>query len=93
MKIDLESNFRLLGSHNIDNIELKGSEITLKELLRIMADRSTKSPEYLNSDGTGLDRFFQIQINGRTLSLCENGIHSVLKDGDTVAIYSNAHDG
>jgi hypothetical protein len=93
MKIDLESNFKLLGSHNIDSVELKASEIALKDFLRIMSDRSAKSPEYINSDGTGLDKFFQIQINGRVLNLYENGINSVLKDGDTVAIYSNAHDG
>ncbi len=37
--------------------------------------------------------FFQVQVNGRTLAFSETGINTVLKDGDTVAIYSNAHDG
>ncbi len=34
-----------------------------------------------------------MQVNGRTLAFSETGINTVLKDGDTVAIYSNAHDG
>jgi hypothetical protein len=93
MKINLESNFKLLGSHNIDRIDFDCIQISVKHFLQILSDRSTKSPEYLNDDGTDLAGLFQVQVNGCTLAFTENGINTVLKDGDTVAIYSNAHDG
>ena len=93
MKINLESNFKLLGSHNIDSVEFDYVRIPVKDFLKTLSDRSTKTPEYLNDDGTDLAGLFQVQVNGRTLAFCENGINTVLQDGDTVAIYSNAHDG
>lgn len=93
MKINLDSNFKLLGSHDIDSIELDVSEITLKEFLAIMSARSTKSPEYLASDGTDVDGLFQVYVNGRMLSLCPYGINTVLNDGDTVAICTNVLEG
>ncbi len=93
MKIHLESNFKLLGSHNIDSVEFDYTRIPVKDFLKILSDRSTKTPGYLNDDGTDLAGLFQVQVNGRTLAFCENGINTVLQDGDTVAIYSNALDG
>jgi len=93
MKINLESNFKLCLSHNIDSIDFGLYSMPVKDFLKIMSDRSTKTPEYLNDYGTDLAGFFQVQVNGCTLAFCENGINTVLKDGDTVAIYSNAHDG
>jgi hypothetical protein len=93
MKIHLESNFKLLGSHNIDSVEFDYTRIPVKDFLKILSDRSTKTPEYLNDDGTDLAGLYQVQVNGRPLAFCENGIKTVLQDGDTVAIYSNAHDG
>ncbi len=89
MKIHLESNFKLLGSQSIESIDLDAAEMTVKSLLRIMSDRSTRSPAYLNSDGTDLEGGWQVRVNGRVLDLCENGINAVLKDGDTVAICTN----
>lgn len=93
MKIYLDANFKLLGSHNIDNIELNRSDITLKEFLHIMSDRSTKSPEYLNSDQTDVDGLFQVYVNGQMLSLCKDGVNTVLKDRDAVAICTNVLEG
>jgi hypothetical protein len=93
MKINLESNFKLLGSHSIDVVDFDCTRMPVKDFLKIMSDRSTKTPEYLNEGGTDLAGLFQVQVNGRTLAFCENGINTVLQDGDTVAIYSNTHDG
>lgn len=93
MKINLESNFKLLGSHTIDSVDFDCARMPVRDFLKILSDRSTKAPEYLNDDGTDLAGLFQVQVNGRSLVFCENGINTVLQDGDTVAIYSNAHDG
>lgn len=93
MKINLESNFKLLGSHAIDSVDFDCIRMPVKNFLNILSDRSTKSPEYLNDDGTDLAGLFQVQVNGQALAFCENGINTVLQDGDTVAIYSNSHDG
>lgn len=93
MKIHLESNFKLLGSHNIDSIDLEGDQMTVKDFLMTMSDRSTKSPEYINDQGTDVDGLFQVHVNGRMLDLCEEGINTVLRDGDTVAICANVLEG
>ncbi len=94
MKINLESNFKLLGSHNIESIDLDVDEITVKEFLQTMSALSTKSPEYVNSDGTDLEgNLWQVHVNGRMLSFCEKGINSLLRNGDTVAICANVLEG
>lgn len=93
MKINLESNFKLLGSHDIDSINFDCDQMPVKDLLKIMSERSTKTPEYLNDNATDLAGLFQIHVNGHALIFCETGINTVLKDGDTVSIYLNAHDG
>jgi len=93
MKINLESNFKLLGSHNIDSVDFDCARMPVKDFFKILSVLSTKTPEYLNDDGTDLAGLFQVQVNGQALAFCENGINTVLQDGDTVAIYSNSHDG
>lgn len=93
MKIHLESNFKLLGSDNIDSLDFDCARIPVKDVLRIMSDRSTMSRQYINSEGTGIEFGWQVHVNGRILDFCENGINTVLKDGDTVAIYLDVLDG
>ena len=93
VKIFLESNFKLLGSHNIDSIDLDCLEMPLRDFLKTMSNRSTKSPEYLTDDGSDVDGLFQVHVNGRMLSLCEEGLNTVLRDGDTVAICMNVLEG
>jgi len=89
VKINLKSNYLLLGSVNIDSIDLDVTEITLKELVRIISSRSTTSAslEYLNSDETKLQPVFEVHVNGRILDLCEKGVDTILTDGDTVDFY------
>jgi len=86
MKINLESNFMLLGSEDIESIDFEAEKVTLRELLEIISDRSTNSPEFLNRDGTDIAIGWEIGINGRPMSECEKGIETVLKEGDRVAI-------
>jgi hypothetical protein len=86
MKIHLESNFMLLGSEDIESIDFETSEVTLKELLETISDRSTNSPEFLNREGTDTAIGWDIAINGRSFSEWEQGISTALKDGDKVAI-------
>lgn len=93
MRIHLESNFKLLGSQDVESIDLDVAEITVKDFLRTMSDRSTKSPGYIDTDGTDVEATWQVRVNGRMLDVCENGINTILKDGDTVAICMNWLDG
>jgi hypothetical protein len=74
VKIFLESNFKLLGSHNIDSIDLDCLEMPVRDFLETMSHRSTKSPEYLTDDGTDVDGLFQVHVNGRMLDLCEDSV-------------------
>lgn len=86
MKIFLESNFMLLGSEHIDSIDFDSHEITLRRLLETISQRSTSSPEFLNRDGTDLAIGWSIGLNGRSFGMCQEGINTILKDGDRVAI-------
>ena len=86
MRIKLESNFMLLGSRDIDSIDLDFQDITLRQLLETVSQRSTHSPQFLNRDGTDLASGWDIRVNGRAFALCEQGIDTILKDGDGVAI-------
>jgi len=76
----------LLGSEDIDCIDFTLPEITLRQLLETIAQRSTNSPQFLNRDGTRLSTGWAININGQSLDVCPGGIHTILKDGDRVLI-------
>ncbi len=89
MKINLKSNYLLLGSRSIDSIDLDVAEITLKDLVQTISDRSTTSDglEYLNEERTQLRPAFEVHINGCPLGFCEKGVNTILRDGDTVDVY------
>jgi len=86
LKINLKSNFMLLGDADIDSIEFDSSEITLRELLDTITRRATNSPGFLNRDGTDLNSGWVIEIEGRSIDMCEKGINTMLKDGASVVI-------
>lgn len=86
MRINLESNFMLLGSQDIDSIDFASSNITLKELLEAISNRATNSTKFLNRDGTGLAMSWEVEVNGHPLGLCAGGVNTILKDGDKVHI-------
>ena len=86
MRIDLESNFLLLGSEDLGTMEFDRSSIALKELLETLSRRSSDSPEYFDSQGTGLNQGWDVEVNGVPFTLCEGRLDTVLKDGDKVFI-------
>ena len=86
MKIHLESNFMLLGTEDIESIDFENPEVSVKMLLETISSRSTNSPEFLNREGSDMAIGWEIGINGRSLGECAEGINTVLKDGDKVAI-------
>ena len=86
MRINLESNFMLLGSEDIERIDFETTEVTLKGLLEAISSRSTNNPEFLNKDGTDVTIGWDISINGCPLGESERGVNSVLRDGDKVEI-------
>lgn len=86
MRINLESNFILLGSEDIDSMDFDSQGITLKELLATVSDRSTNSVDFLNRDGSGPAIDVEIEINGRSLALCSGSVNAILSDRDKVSI-------
>ena len=86
MKINLESNFMLLGSETIESIDFDHTAVTLKELLEALSRRAADSLEFLRNDGKDLSLDWDIEVNGRSFGLCEGGLEALLKDGDTVTI-------
>lgn len=86
MKINLESNFMLLGSETIESIAFDRTAVTLKELLEALSHRAANSLEFLRNDGTDLSLDWGIEVNGRSFGLCDGGLEALLKDGDTVTI-------
>lgn len=86
MRVNLESNFMLLGSEDIDCIDFSSSEITLKELLETISTLSTNSINFLYPNGMELTTDWDIEINGQPLGLSNGGINTILKDGDRVSI-------
>lgn len=86
MKINLKSNFMLLGDADIDSIEFDSSDITLRELLDTINRGATNSPRFLNRDGTDLNTGWAIEIEGRSFDMCEEGINTILRDGVSVVI-------
>ncbi|MCX8023243.1 MAG: hypothetical protein N2745_10780 [Syntrophorhabdaceae bacterium] len=86
MKLLLESNFMLLGNRDIDSIEFETDGVTLKMVLEKIASLSSNSPEFLNREGTELAIGWNIEINGRSLDLYNDGVNTLLKDGDRVLI-------
>lgn len=86
MRVNLESNFILLGSEDIDCIDFSSSEITLKGLLETISKLSTNSIKFLYPSGIELIPDWDIEINGQPLALSNGGISTVLKDGDRVSI-------
>jgi hypothetical protein len=86
MRIHLESNFMLLGSETIENIDFDRPAVTLKELLKALSRRSADSLEFLRGDGKDLSLDWAIEVNGRSFGLYDGGLEALLKDGDTVTI-------
>ena len=86
MEIRVESNFGLLHGNSPETLDLECSEIRLQDLLVLLSRRSSYAPTFLRPDGTGLSGGWEIEVNGRALASCEEGLETVVKDGDTIHI-------
>ena len=86
MIIQLESNFMLLGDRDIASIDFDRPSITLVELLNEIAARSSNTMHFLTRDGTGLDEWWMVEVNGCSCSALPKGINTSLQDGDRVTI-------
>jgi hypothetical protein len=85
MTINLDSNFFILGSHDLTKIELQES-LTLKDLLQELSRLSPDSPEYVMPGGETLSPGWTVQINGNILGFNNAGLDTALRDGDRVSI-------
>jgi hypothetical protein len=86
MKIHVDSNFVLLGVKDVKSIDLEGSETTLKKLLEALSRRSPESLKFLQGEGKYLSPGWNIDVNSRPYAQCQEGLETVLIDGDRVAI-------
>ena len=85
MIINLDSNFFILGCHDLTKIELRES-LTLKDFLRGLSRLSSDSTEYVTSGGEALSPGWTVQINGNVLGFNNACLDTVLRDGDRVSI-------
>ena len=86
MIIQLESNFMLLGDRDLASIDFDRSDVTLGELLEEISTRSSNTMHFLTRDGTELDEWWMVEVNGRSCAALPNGIRTALQDGDRVTI-------
>ncbi len=87
MRINLESNFFLLGADgNLEHIDFDRPGITVRDLLDALSRRSSDSPEFFAADATELCPGWTVEVNGNALGLFNDGLETVLQHGDTVAI-------
>jgi hypothetical protein len=86
MKIHLDSNFHLLGSEDLESINLEGSHTTLRALLEELSRRSSDGPEYFRRNGAELSPGWIVNVNGSSFGSDNAGLDSPLVDGDRVSI-------
>ena len=86
MRIYLDSNFFLLGAKDMESIDLECAEISARGLLESLSRHHLHSLKFLQPRGKALRPGWDIEINGRKLALYDEGLNSVLKEGDRVAI-------
>ena len=86
MRIDLASNFLLLGSEDLEAIEFDRPAVPLRELLETLSSRSSDPPEFLDSKGGALNQGWDIEVKGVSFALCDDRLDTILKDGDKVTI-------
>jgi len=87
MKIIIKSNFVIPGLEDKENLELGQSKITLRAFLEKLGERAPDPMAYVEPGADRLDPDdWEVDINELPYQDFENGLETVLKDGDRVTI-------
>jgi len=87
MKIYVKSNFAVPGLDNGEYVDLDQSQLTIREFLEELSERSPTRVEYVRSGvGTIDPSDWEIRINDTPYERWSAGLETSLKDGDTVEI-------
>jgi hypothetical protein len=87
MKIHVKSNFVVPGLDNGEYVNLDQSQLTLREFLEGLSEKSPTRVEYVRSGAQTIDPDeWEIRINNIPYLQCSKGLETLLKDGDTVTI-------
>jgi molybdopterin converting factor small subunit len=87
MKIHVKSNFVVPGLDNGEFVHLDQSQLTLREFLEELSERSPTRVEYVRSGVQTIDPDeWEIRVNDIPYHQCSSGLGTYLRDGDTVTI-------
>ncbi len=87
MKIHIKSNFVVPGLDSGESVNLDRSQLTLRELLEELSERSPTRVEYVRSGAQTINPDeWEIRINDIPYSQWSAELETPLKDGDTVTI-------
>jgi molybdopterin converting factor small subunit len=87
MRIHITSNFFVPGLEEKDSVTMERSRMTLRDFLEELSKVSPTPIEYIKPGAGALDPDdWEVDINGIPYQHCSDGLKTVLKDGDTVAI-------
>jgi molybdopterin converting factor small subunit len=87
MKIHVKSNFVVPGLDKGECVDLDQSQLTLREFLEELSERSPTRVEYVRSGAQTINPDeWEIRINDTPYQQWSAGLETSLKDGDTVTI-------
>jgi len=87
MRIYVKSNFVVPGLENGEFLDLDQSQLTMREFLQELSERAPTRVEYVRPGANALDPDeWEVEINGIPYHHYNNGLETLLKDGDTVTI-------
>jgi len=88
MKIYVKSNFVVPGLNDGQSVDLDQSQLTIRELLDELSERSPTRVEYVRSGAQAINPDeWEIRINDTPYQQWSAGLETPLKDGDTVTIF------
>jgi molybdopterin converting factor small subunit len=87
MKIYVKSNFVVPGLNDGQSVDLDQSQLTIREFLDELSERSPTRVEYVRSGAKAINPDeWEIKINDAPYQQWSAGLETPLKDGDTVTI-------
>jgi molybdopterin converting factor small subunit len=87
MKIHVKSNFVVPGLDSGEFVDLDQSQLTIREFLEELSERSPTRVEYVRSGAQTINPDeWEIRINDTPYQQWSAGLETSLKNGDTVTI-------